>query len=70
MYDEGGVDSFGLWLQTYLEENGITQTEIGLETGIGEPQICRYIKGRIHPRIDTVERILKALNKHFVIVDD
>ena len=40
---------------------GLTQRELGERAGIAEPTIRRYELGKLNPKIETVEKIAKAL---------
>ncbi|WP_296035343.1 helix-turn-helix transcriptional regulator [uncultured Gemmiger sp.] len=40
---------------------GLTQKELGERAGIAEPTIRRYELGKLNPKIETVEKIAKAL---------
>jgi len=39
---------------------GLTQEELAARAGISQPALARIESGRVIPRIDTVERILRA----------
>lgn len=41
---------------------GLTQRELGERAGIAEPTIRRYELGKLNPKIETVEKIAKALS--------
>ena len=39
---------------------GLTQEELAKRAGMSQPELARIEAGRVSPRIDTVERILRA----------
>ncbi|HEY6844037.1 MAG TPA: helix-turn-helix transcriptional regulator [Thermoanaerobaculia bacterium] len=39
---------------------GLTQTELAKRTGISQPSLARIESGRVVPRLDMAERILRA----------
>lgn len=41
---------------------GLTQKQLGEKAGIAEPTIRRYELDKLHPKIETVQKIAKALN--------
>ena len=51
---------FSEWLKEQLCITGMSQGRLALEAGISQGQICRYISGKVEPRISSVERILNV----------
>ena len=39
---------------------GLTQEELAKRAGMSQPELARIEAGRVSPRIDTVERLLRA----------
>jgi transcriptional regulator with XRE-family HTH domain len=40
---------------------GITQRKISEESGIAQPNVCRYLNGRKIPNVSTAGKLAKAL---------
>lgn len=50
------------------QEQGISQRQLGLMSGVKQPVIARMEKGTTSPQIDTVLKILAPLGKTLAIV--
>ena len=48
-------------LREARREAGITQRELAARSGVAQPAIARIERGLTVPRVDTLERILRAL---------
>ena len=44
------------------KEAGLTQKQLGEKAGIAEPTIRRYELGKLNPKIETLQKIARALN--------
>jgi transcriptional regulator with XRE-family HTH domain len=40
---------------------GITQRQISEDTGIAQPNVCKYLSGKKIPNVDTAGKLAKAL---------
>lgn len=49
-------------LVKYQREKGISQGEWAKRSGVSQPQISRYKKGKAVPSIDTISRLANALD--------
>lgn len=52
----------GETIRTIRKEQGLTQKELGQLCGIDEANIRKYELGKANPKIETIEKIAKALN--------
>ena len=65
-------DTFHLdeWLMREMEKRGWDKYELSVESGISVQAIYIFLRSGRLPRMDTMEMLLKALDKHLVIVDN
>lgn len=49
-------------MHNLLRQKDIKQKELAQMTGLSEANICNYVSGKYPPKVDTIERIAKALN--------
>lgn len=54
--------TFGENLKAYLKNHGIRQTDLAVKAGIGQATVSLIIRSTRSPRIDTVLKILSALD--------
>ena len=52
----------GELIRKYRKAVGFTQKELGARSGIAEPTIRKYESNRLNPKIETLQKIAKALN--------
>lgn len=57
-------------IRYYRKEKGLTQKELGNMCGINEVQIRRYELGGSNPKLETIQKIAKALNVEPYALDD
>lgn len=50
----------GRMLRWARRRAGLTQRELGARTGVSQPTIARIERGREVPRVDTLDRLLRA----------
>lgn len=55
--DLGNKEIFSRNLRRYIEKSGRTQKEIAEEVGVGQSTFTDWVKGRIYPRMDKVEKL-------------
>ena len=51
----------------HAESEGWSQYEIAKKAGIDRGQLTRLFSGTVHPRLDTAERIAKALGYQIIL---
>lgn len=61
MTEDECLTEFGCRLRKIMFRNGITQEELSERTGIAQPRISRYLRGKNSPTFYVVDRIAKAL---------
>ena len=52
------------------ERRGVTRYRIAKETGLSQAMLSRFVAGENVPKLDTVERIAKAIGRRLVLVND
>lgn len=57
-------------IRYYRKEKGLTQKELGNMCGINEVQIRRYELGGSNPKLETIQKIAKALDVEPYALDD
>ena len=64
LYDIGmGVDvNFRDILQSFLQENRLTQTDFAKRVGIKPSQVCEWLKEKAKPSYDLLKQICLAFN--------
>lgn len=55
--DLGNKEIFSRNLKRYIDKSGRTQKEIAEEIGVGQSTFTDWVKGRIYPRMDKVEKL-------------
>jgi repressor LexA len=55
--DLGNKEIFSRNLKRYIDKSGRTQKEIAEEIGVGQSTFSDWVKGRIYPRMDKVEKL-------------
>lgn len=55
--DLGNKEIFSRNLKRYIDRSGKTQREIAEEIGVGQSTFTDWVKGRIYPRMDKVEKL-------------
>lgn len=53
----GNKEIFSRNLKRYIEKSGRSQREIAEEIGVGQSTFTDWVKGRIYPRMDKVEKL-------------
>ena len=61
-----GMNSFGVWLKTALEECEIKQKDFAKIIGVSEVSVSRYINGDRKPSYDKLQKILDYFGCHIV----
>lgn len=61
MTEERYLQELGTRLRYIMWSKGITQAELSNRTGISQPSISAYVKGRVSPTLYTLDKIVRAL---------
>lgn len=61
MTEEECKREFGLKLQKMLHSRGMSQAELSEKTGISQPVISNYVRGKVSPSFYATDKIAKAL---------
>jgi predicted transcriptional regulator len=64
----GILTDFAAKLQQAIHESGMTRYQISKASGVSEGQISKLMLHRRAPRLDTAERILKAIGRRIEII--
>jgi HTH-type transcriptional regulator/antitoxin HipB len=59
--------SLGLILRAARKKQGLSQTEAGKSVGIDQPTMSKIERGESHARIDTLFRLLAALDMEMIV---
>lgn len=51
----------GTRIATIRKRRQMSQATLGKSAGVGKEMICRYERGRVQPRVDTLAKIATAL---------
>lgn len=61
---------FDKWLTQEMEKRNWDKYEMSVQSGLSTQAIYLFQRSGRLPRMDTMEMLLKALDKHLVIVDN
>jgi len=67
--ERGVVIPTGAEIKDVRKERGMTQRELADEAGVSQPLIARIENGDVDPRLETVHRIVTALNEAKLSID-
>ena len=63
---EGMSAELGATLRALRETKGLSQGELARRAGMGKSQVSKYEGGRELPKLETLERLLRALDADFL----
>jgi HTH-type transcriptional regulator/antitoxin HipB len=59
--------NLGMILRAARKKKGLSQTEAGKSVGIDQPTMSKIERGESHTRIDTLFRLLAALDMEMIV---
>ena len=55
-------------LRTARRDAGLSQRELADRVGVPQPAVARIESGRVHPRVDTFDRLLEACGRALALI--